>query len=394
VKIFKVFSVLFLGLLIILSTALAQEQGKERIKKATAIIVKGQQEQVKQEPQKTEPQPSAQEMEKEAKTEQENLATKKQLPENFKDILAEYGKWEKVPGYGEGWFPDSNQEKDWAPYQKGCWQDYRDGDYLWVSFEPFGDLVYHFGRWQLHPTWGWYWIPTYAWGPAWVNWWWDDYFVCWGPMWYDYQYYHQYYNQYYAYSSYRGWTTIRRNQLKNPNLSQVIRTTQASAMKITSSQIQPNVRINQSRITANTRQGSIKTFPPNPAISRSTLKSQPTVQKSNLNRAPAQNRFADSPWSRKAQANSVKSQPKKYVGGLTDSPFRNDPRIRSSASPRMSTPSRYSAAPRISPSHYYSAPSRVSSPSRSGISSRISAPSRSFSAPRASSSRGGAVRRR
>ena len=29
---------------------------------------------------------------------------------------------------------------------------------------------------------GWYWIPMNVWGPAWVNWWWDDFYFGWAPI--------------------------------------------------------------------------------------------------------------------------------------------------------------------------------------------------------------------
>ena len=36
--------------------------------------------------------------------------------------------------------------EDWAPYTDGYWA-YTDGGWTWVSYEEFGGIVYHYGRW-------------------------------------------------------------------------------------------------------------------------------------------------------------------------------------------------------------------------------------------------------
>jgi hypothetical protein len=64
------------------------------------------------------------------------------------------------------------------------------------------------------------------WGPAWVNWWWDDLYFGWAPLSYwgypgvlmGGQYYGHYYGGNYPYES-RALTVVRRDQLKDPGIS-------------------------------------------------------------------------------------------------------------------------------------------------------------------------------
>ena len=40
-----------------------------------------------------------------------------------------------------------------------------------VSDEPYGWVVYHYGRWVWTDRWGWMWVAGYDWAPpAWVEW--------------------------------------------------------------------------------------------------------------------------------------------------------------------------------------------------------------------------------
>jgi len=73
---------------------------------------------------------------------------------------------------------------------------------------------------------GWYWIPMNMWGPAWVNWWWDDMYFGWAPLSYwgypgvlmGGMYYGHYYGGYYPNAS-RALTVIRRDGLKDPHIA-------------------------------------------------------------------------------------------------------------------------------------------------------------------------------
>ena len=98
----------------------------------------------------------------------------------FYDQLAPYGEWEEVADYGYVWHP-ADVAEDWAPYTDGYWS-YTDAGWTWVSYEDFGGITYHYGRWvQIEGT-GWCWVPDYEWGPAWVSWRKNDDYVGWAPL--------------------------------------------------------------------------------------------------------------------------------------------------------------------------------------------------------------------
>jgi hypothetical protein len=408
VKKFRVFSLVLLttGLLLIFSMAPAQEQGKERIKTANPITLKGQEPTARQEaaPQtvgqekilpkqeesklteqaKGQKQAEQNQVTKEApKTTEDADAQKKPMTlEDFEKYLEDYGEWIETEDYGRIWVPSANKEKDWAPYRKGIWEDYESDCYLWRSLEPFGSIVYHYGRWHYHHILGWYWIPGYVWGPAWVNWYWWGGYACWSPMWYDYRYYNRYYGRYYGHSNSVGWSVVRKDQLKSPRLSHAIKsaTQKASPIQINNAQLKPNAVPGRSA-----KLNTARSFSSNASISR--------PRPATANRATAQNRLANTPQ-------SGRTRTQKYVGGLADSPWRSDPRAK--AQPSNTTPSRPVFRP-ANQSRYYSP--RMSSPTRSSTprssarptavhSSGTRSSAARTSAPRASSSRGGVVRRK
>ncbi len=96
----------------------------------------------------------------------------------FTAALAPYGRWLEVAGYGTCWSPDV--EPHWAPYTEGYWA-YTDAGWTWVSREPFGSIVFHYGRWLMTSE-GWCWVPGQDWGPAWVSWRSGDKYVGWAPL--------------------------------------------------------------------------------------------------------------------------------------------------------------------------------------------------------------------
>jgi hypothetical protein len=51
-----------------------------------------------------------------------------------------------------------------------------------LTYENFGNIVYHYGRWYYDDYYGWIWIPDYDWAPAWVEWRYDDYYIGWAPL--------------------------------------------------------------------------------------------------------------------------------------------------------------------------------------------------------------------
>jgi hypothetical protein len=100
-------------------------------------------------------------------------------PEYNVDDLNQYGQWEDVNSYGRVWSP--SVVNDWQPFTNGHWT-WDGNDWVWVSYEPFGWIVYHYGSWDYSPDYGWFWIPgSEEWTPACVQW--IDYgdYVGWAP---------------------------------------------------------------------------------------------------------------------------------------------------------------------------------------------------------------------
>ncbi|MER9582332.1 DUF6600 domain-containing protein [Mesorhizobium sp. M0276] len=85
----------------------------------------------------------------------------------IRERLSNYGGWRTSARFGDVWVPTVRTE--WRPYTEGHWVWTDDGWY-WQSTEPFGDVVYHYGRWAYDPDFGWVWIAGDQWAPAWVVW--------------------------------------------------------------------------------------------------------------------------------------------------------------------------------------------------------------------------------
>jgi hypothetical protein len=98
----------------------------------------------------------------------------------FYDSLDPYGEWINTPEYGYCWRP-SEVDADWSPYVDGYWS-YTDAGWTWVSYEDWGGICYHYGRWVNLDDEGWCWVPDYEWGPAWVSWRNSDSYVGWAPL--------------------------------------------------------------------------------------------------------------------------------------------------------------------------------------------------------------------
>lgn len=97
----------------------------------------------------------------------------------FYSNLAPYGEWVNVD-YGQAWRP-YHVGRGWRPYMNGRWLWTDDGWY-WSSYEPFGWAVYHYGRWTYDDYYGWIWLPDNVWGPAWVDWRYNDDYIGWAPL--------------------------------------------------------------------------------------------------------------------------------------------------------------------------------------------------------------------
>jgi len=81
--------------------------------------------------------------------------------------LYDYGDWIDISPWGPVWQPYVGP--DWSPFEYGNWLDTDDG-WMWSSYEPWGNIVYHYGEWNYDPIYGWYWIPGNTWSPARVRW--------------------------------------------------------------------------------------------------------------------------------------------------------------------------------------------------------------------------------
>lgn len=100
----------------------------------------------------------------------------------FQVQLAAYGAWINLPGYGLCWRPAvAAGDPYWRPYcDQGHWVYTVDG-WLWQSDYPWGDVVFHYGRWHRASL-GWVWVPAYDWAPAWVCWRHAEGFCGWAPL--------------------------------------------------------------------------------------------------------------------------------------------------------------------------------------------------------------------
>ncbi|MDR3667267.1 MAG: hypothetical protein P4L35_10535 [Ignavibacteriaceae bacterium] len=108
-----------------------------------------------------------------------NLQDNSEYPEYNVDDLNQYGQWTDVYPYGKVWCP--SVVNDWQPFTNGHWS-YDGYNWVWVSYEPFGWIVYHYGSWEYSQDLGWFWIPgDESWTPACVQW--IDYgdYVGWAP---------------------------------------------------------------------------------------------------------------------------------------------------------------------------------------------------------------------
>ncbi len=98
----------------------------------------------------------------------------------FYTSLSPYGTWIEI-GFGTPVWRPTIIRKTWSPYTQGQWI-YTDYGWYWDSYEDFGEIVYHYGRWYYDDFYGWIWIPDYEWAPAWVDWRYDDNYIGWAPL--------------------------------------------------------------------------------------------------------------------------------------------------------------------------------------------------------------------
>ena len=127
-----------------------------------------------------------------------------------------HGRWVNTTDYGYVWTP-IGVVADWAPYRAGrwCWIG---GDYVWVSYEPWGWAPYHYGRWAFIRNTGWCWVPPPAtaayWGPGFVAWIETPNYVSWVPL--------APRETYYGYGYYGPWSVdVRKVNINTINITEV-----------------------------------------------------------------------------------------------------------------------------------------------------------------------------
>jgi hypothetical protein len=110
------------------------------------------------------------------------------LPDELKPYsydLNKNGQWVYEQEYGYVWTPTVIVVQNWAPYRIGRWAWMR-GDYVWISYEPWGWVPYHYGRWAFIGKRGWCWVPPRRgfayWGPGYVGWVHTPTYVSWVPL--------------------------------------------------------------------------------------------------------------------------------------------------------------------------------------------------------------------
>ena len=91
-----------------------------------------------------------------------------------------YGEWIEIEPNRIVWRPIYISEL-WRPYSVGRWL-WTDYGWYWDSYEPFGGVTFHYGRWNYDYRFGWVWYPDYEWGPAWVEWRYGPSYVGWAPL--------------------------------------------------------------------------------------------------------------------------------------------------------------------------------------------------------------------
>jgi hypothetical protein len=98
----------------------------------------------------------------------------------FYSSLSPHGEWIQTESGFHVWRP-LRIGRYWRPYQLGRWI-WTDYGWYWMSDESFGWITYHYGRWYYDDYYGWLWMPDDVWGPAWVEWRYDDNYIGWAPL--------------------------------------------------------------------------------------------------------------------------------------------------------------------------------------------------------------------
>ena len=178
-------------------------------------------------------------------TENNNQNNNSDYDEYNVDDLNQYGEWVNVNQYGRVWHP--SVINNWQPFTNGHWT-YDGNDWVWVSYEPFGWIVYHYGSWEYSSEYGWLWIPGRdAWSPARVQW--IDYGdnIGWAPM----RANNRTWSEPWENNSVHPWMVVRMEDFNKENITSYGIPSASRVNNINQNQIQrrqPDVKILQSHL--------------------------------------------------------------------------------------------------------------------------------------------------
>jgi hypothetical protein len=97
----------------------------------------------------------------------------------YASTLDSYGSWGYQAPYGAVWYP--TVAVGWSPYYQGRWAYSNHYHWTWVGIDHWAWPTYHYGTWGVGAA-GWYWVPGYAYAPAWVSWGYAPGYVGWCPI--------------------------------------------------------------------------------------------------------------------------------------------------------------------------------------------------------------------
>jgi hypothetical protein len=101
----------------------------------------------------------------------------------FQAQLSPYGTWMDLPPYGPVWRPGAAaSDPAWRPYCQGGHWVMTDAGWYWQADDPWGAVVFHYGRWMHDEANGWLWVPAFNWAPSWVAWRRTDTAYGWAPL--------------------------------------------------------------------------------------------------------------------------------------------------------------------------------------------------------------------
>ncbi len=102
---------------------------------------------------------------------------------DFKAELARQGEWIVVAPYGRVWHPNASiVGEHFTPYVSGGGWVHGASGWTFDTEWPFGQFVFHYGRWFVADDLGWLWWPDQTRGTAWVEWRGGDGYTGWSPI--------------------------------------------------------------------------------------------------------------------------------------------------------------------------------------------------------------------